>query len=347
MDKLKFLLIFNLLLWVIPCLGQKIKSKDGVLLGERNEFISSCTNSIDNKLMTINGIEIESLKFCSCVCDKIMPTINSWELKKAFKENKMSELFMKDRNLEIIMNCIDGKYKINDDFKYEKLDNPELQNKIGVKNCIYELMQDSINRKIWTKELAKNYCECAINKLLTGGYTYKDIQQIQSESSLTLNEITVPCMTEIMKSNKTHIPTNNYNKNDIKGSSSKCEIPLTDFLGKGFKVKISINGLSKYYLFDTGASDLIINSETEKELLLNGILKKENYLNKEEFKLANNQTVIGQKIKVDNIAIGDYTLTNVIIVIIDESNLLCGNSFLDKFKNWEFDKQNKMLILYK
>ena len=92
---------------------------------------------------------------------------------------------------------------------------------------------------------------------------------------------------------------------------------------------------------------MLVDRDTERELLLNGVFKKENYLNKTEYTLANNQTVKGQKIKVDNIVIGDYTLKNVVIAVIDEGSLLCGKSFLDKFKKWEIDKQNKVLILYK
>ena len=52
-------------------------------------------------------------------------------------------------------------------------------------------------------------------------------------------------------------------------------------------------------------------------------------------------------VKVDNITIGDFTLNNVIIGIIDGGSLLCGKSFLDKFKKWEIDEKNKVLILYK
>jgi predicted aspartyl protease len=50
---------------------------------------------------------------------------------------------------------------------------------------------------------------------------------------------------------------------------------------------------------------------------------------------------------VDNITIGDYVLNNVVIAVIDEGSLLCGKSFLDKFKKWELDKENNFLILYK
>ena len=70
-------------------------------------------------------------------------------------------------------------------------------------------------------------------------------------------------------------------------------------------------------------------------------------MNKTEFTLANNQKVKAQMVILDNIIIGDYTLNNVLIAIIDEGSLLCGKSFLVKFKKWEIDKQNNVVILYK
>jgi clan AA aspartic protease (TIGR02281 family) len=208
-------------------------------------------------------------------------------------------------------------------------------------------MKDSDENDIWTYELAKEYCDCAINKLLSGGYTSKDMLEIKDKNSSIFNEIAVPCISEIFKTNNSFKSSNSYNKNDIKGGSYRSLISLTDYFTKGYKIKITIAGVSKYYLFDTGASDLIIDRDTERELLLNDVLKRENYLNTTEYTLANGQKVKGQKVKVDNIVIGDYTLNNVVIAIIDESSLLCGKSFLDKFKKWEIDKQNKVLILYK
>jgi len=245
------------------------------------------------------------------------------------------------------MKCLEGNYKINDDYKFEQTDNPELQKKVGIKTCVNEIINDVEMKEIWTKELAEEYCACAINKLLSAGYTYKDILEIEDENSSTFNEIAVPCVPELVKTRKEFRSSNAYNINDIKDGSYRSLIPLTDYFGKGYKVKITIAGVSKYYLFDTGASDLIIDRDTERELLLNGVLKRENYLNKTEYTLANNQTVKGQMVKVDNIVIGDYTLNNVVIAIIDEGSLLCGKSFLDKFQKWEIDKQNNVLILYK
>lgn len=344
---MKYLTIIYLMTFILPCAAQVVKSKDGVSLGQRSEFISACTKGADKKLMNINGMEIETYKYCACVCDNLIPTINSWEMERAMKENKMTDLFLKDENLEILMKCLEGNFKINDDYKFEYTDNPELQKKFGIKNCVNEILSDGEMNEIWTKELADEYCDCAISKLLSAGYTYKDILEIEDENSASFNEIALPCVAEVFKTNTEFKSSNSYNIYDIKGGAYLSLIPLVDYLGQGYKIKINISGVVKYYLFDTGASDLIINRDTERELLLNGVLKKENYLNKTEYTLANNQTVKAQMVKLDNIIIGDYTLNNVVIAVIDEGSLLCGKSFLDKFKKWEIDKQNNVLILYK
>lgn len=335
----------------LHCAAQVVKTKDGVSLGKRSEFISSCKKGADKKIMSINGMEIETYKYCACVCDNLIPTINSWEIEKAVKENKMTDLFLKDKNLEILMQCLEGNFKINEDYKFEYSNStefsPELQNKVAVKNCVKEIMSDPENKDIWTNELAEEYCDCAINRLFSAGYTYKDILEIEDENSESFNEIVMPCVAEVLKDKTEFKSSNTYNIDDIKGGGYRSLIPLIDYFGQGYKIKITISGVTKYYLFDTGASDLIIDRDTERELLLNGVLKRENYLGKTEYTLANNQTIQAQEVKVNNIIIGDYTLNNVVIAIIDEGSLLCGKSFLDKFKKWEIDKQNNFLILYK
>ncbi|MDG1776715.1 MAG: retropepsin-like aspartic protease [Crocinitomicaceae bacterium] len=348
---MKYLTIIYLMTLTLHCAAQVVKTKDGVSLGKKSEVISSCTKGADKKLMSINGMEIETYKYCACVCDNLIPTINSWEIEKAVKENKITDLFLKDKNLEILMQCLEGNFKINEDYKFEYSNstefNPELQNKVAVKNCVKEIMSDPEYKDIWINELAEEYCDCAINRLFSTGYTYKDILQIEDENSESFNEIVMPCVAEALKDKTEFKSSNTYNIDDIKGGGYRSLIPLIDYLGQGYKIKITISGVTKYYLFDTGASDLIIDRDTERELLLNGVLKRENYLGKTEYTLANNQTIQAQKVKVNNIIIGDYTLNNVVIAIIDEGSLLCGKSFLDKFKKWEIDIQNNFLILYK
>ena len=344
---MKYLTLLCVITFTLNCSAQIIKTKDGVTIGKRSDLIASCTKGAEKELMKFNGIEIETYKYCSCVSDNLIPTINSWEMEKAVNENKIIDLFLEDKNLEILMNCLEGNFKVDDDYIFEDSSNSETQRKFSIKSCVKEILDAPENNDLWTKKLAEEYCECAMDKLFSEGYTYKDIQEIEDENSESFNEIAMPCISLVLGDNPEFKSSNTYNINDIKGDKYRSFIPLVDYLGQGYKIKISISGVSKYYLFDTGASDLIIDRDTERELLLNGVLKRENYIGKTQYTTANNQIMEAQMVKVNNITIGDYTISNVVISVVDEGSLLCGKSFLDKFYKWEIDKQNKVLVLYK
>jgi clan AA aspartic protease (TIGR02281 family) len=122
---------------------------------------------------------------------------------------------------------------------------------------------------------------------------------------------------------------------------------LVNYYEQGYKVKISIDGISKYYLLDTGASNLIINRDVERDLLINGSLTKKDYLGTELYSLANNQNVTAQLVRLNNIKIGEYVVNNVTAAIIDDGSLLCGIGLLEKFRKWELDNGEEMLILYR
>jgi predicted aspartyl protease len=213
--------------------------------------------------------------------------------------------------------------------------------------CVDEVLKRDGIRQEWTQASAETYCECTISKMLSSGYNFEDFEQIKDQNSPLYNEMILPCLTMAYKTQDEFKSHNSYIPEDIKGEPSKSTVPLIDYLGKGYKLKITISDVSKYFFFDTGAADLIIDRETERVLLLNGALKKDSYLNKSNYTLANKQNLNGQLVKISNISIGDYTLNNVVIAVIDNSALLCGKNFLDKFKNWEIDEDKKVLILYK
>ena len=109
--------------------------------------------------------------------------------------------------------------------------------------------------------------------MFSNGYDLEEILQAEDENSPAYNEIVLPCVKEVMFEK---IENSNLNKSgDVTGIDSKISVPLIDDFDNGYKVKVSIDGVSKYFLIDTGASDLIIDSDLERELLLNGTLKKD------------------------------------------------------------------------
>ena len=87
--------------------AQDVKTKDGIAIGKRSDFIKSCVKGANKKLMNFNGLEIETEKYCSCVCDNLIPQINSWEMQEAAKENKMYD-FRANVTLELDTDQVQG-----------------------------------------------------------------------------------------------------------------------------------------------------------------------------------------------------------------------------------------------
>ena len=350
----KLLLIFIM----IPFLtvSQIVKSKDGVEIGDRKDFIRTCTVSglKTAQELNIGNVTVGWREYCGCVVDKLIPNITSRELMDAYLENDIMSLFFKEDNLEFLMSCVEGfasdnetalsnlELKIDNDPKIAKI-----QRDLSLKECIkgfYENSSDEYEDLISEDQII-DYCNCAVDKMFEGGYTFGDMLQVENENSDSYNEIVMPCINEILESKS--ILNNVNTKLRVTGGGISSRIPLVNYFGNGYKLKINIDGVESYFLLDTGASDILINRDIERELLLNGALSRKDYIGKTEYIMANNQSVEAQIIRVDKIKIGDYSVSDVEIAIIDYCALLCGISFLDVFEKWEIDKNSKTLILYK
>ena len=55
---MKYLTIIYLMTLTLHCAAQVVKSKDGISLGKRSEFISNCKKGANKELLNINGMEI-------------------------------------------------------------------------------------------------------------------------------------------------------------------------------------------------------------------------------------------------------------------------------------------------
>lgn len=343
-------LILILLSFPMIGFGQSIYSKDNVNLGDREAFITTCVGSA-NKVINLNGIDIKMTSYCSCVCDQLMPELYSWEMEEAVENNALMELFTIDKNFKILLDCATSNVKVEDDynFGYKSFEEySEAEILFGIKSCVFEAKKDSELTELFTNSQIYSYCSCAIEKLIREGYNVGQLNKIEDENSEAFNEITLPCIEKLLFEDGISEPfKNEYIIDDISGNHYMNEIKLNNFLGNGYKIRINIDGVVKYFLFDTGATDLIIDSEMERELIFNGSIKKEDYLGEQEFVLADNSIVIGRVVRLNNIKIGDYIVDNVIVSVLDGGSLLCGLGLLDKFRKWDFIKDSGSLKIYK
>ena len=311
--------------------GQNIRTKDGVLIGKRDELFYSCKQIFDKDIASHNYKgNLISKEICDCLLDSLIPMFNYNELQSASKNLNLDLLFENPHNSNKTCQCL-NKFYMN----------------LEVRSCVGDFLNNSAEGESLSYEQAVNFCSCYIPKLYASGFSYKDDKDVENQNSPFYNEIFLPCLNSVLQGNLNNDSFNSYIPNDILGGGSISKIKLIDYLGQGFKLKIIINGISQYFLFDTGASIMIINSETERQLIKNGALKKSNYLEEKEFTLADGSTVLAQVVKINNVVIGDYTVNNVQCAIVKNGSLLCGKGFLDKFQKWHLDKENLNLTLYK
>jgi predicted aspartyl protease len=153
-------------------------------------------------------------------------------------------------------------------------------------------------------------------------------------------------MSSIKKEGATGSTNNTKNSEDIIGTNNSETIPLTKLLNV-YKLKVSFGSIEKYFTLDSGANDVFINGDLERELLLDGLIKKSDYLSTHPYRMADGTMVDCRRIKLNNITIGGYTINNVIVAISDKSAgmLLLGKSLLDKFSDWKIDNKKEELIL--
>jgi len=348
---MKRCLFILLLAAASPCVSsQDIKTKDGVSLGSKKSLIDGCVKSAKSSMVNFNGVEINTTRYCSCMVEKLIPAVYYKEFEKAISSNKLMELFMEDKNFKILLECVGGNVVYDSSFKIDQYNKPEdtvIIRKMSIKNCVVELMKFGDTSSFYTRKDAEEYCDCAINKLFGQGYTLKDVSTVSDVNSPIYNEIVLPCVTNILFKKTLPGERNVYSANDIQGTTAYSSVPFVKRPAGTLSVKIGIGGTSNYFLFDTGASELIINSDIERDLLIDGFLKREDYLGMKTFVLANNQEIDAQLVKLKSVKIGEYTVSNVVAAVIKDGALLCGTGFLEKFKKWELLTAENVLILYK
>lgn len=341
------LIIIMAVFFSIESFCQPIYTTDLVFLGYREDFFSNCMEDTKDKYLNVYNHIINKYYYCTCTCDELIPRLSSKEVIEAIENESLYTLFLKRKYYKIVEPCIKHYAVIKDVYSENSKNKPDEVKKIYVQMCIDGFSHDSVTYAMITEQKIREYCECLVTEILDRGYNYAQFYEFEKEESEAFNEIMLPCHDEVFGYLKLNNSNIGYVPEDILGDDSYSKISLTEYIGQGYKLKISINGIANYYLFDTGASTLLITNDMEHELIISGAIAESDYKGYEYFELANKKIEKARIVVLNNVTIGDYTVNNVKAAIVEDGSLLCGNSLLNKFRKWELDSENKCLILYK
>jgi hypothetical protein len=139
---------------------------------------------------------------------------------------------------------------------------------------------------------------------------------------------------------------NNSSEIKVKGPPF-ASIPLT-VTGTMSKVKITIGSSSKYYLLDSGATECFISDSYAFELYMDGIITDNSFLESQYYTLADGSYVLCERVQINNVKIGNYTLDNVVFCIAESDIVfLCGKNVLNVFGTWKINNNKSILEVTK
>ena len=211
-------------------------------------------------------------------------------------------------------------------------------------SCIQNLRQNT-NRNL-DEDNVKNFCSCQLNLIKTKKLSDAQLRDLDNPNSLLFYEVIYKCGDPFREKGEI---TNDWtiNAKDYITGPDVDTVNITTINGLSY-VQIIIGSLVQFWLFDTGASDLLINNDMEKILQQEGVLTQQNYLGTGEYEMANGVVDTCRKYLVQNTKIGKFTVNNVVVAVTDKGKrIIVGKSLLNKFNNWELNNEKDILILNK
>jgi clan AA aspartic protease (TIGR02281 family) len=111
-----------------------------------------------------------------------------------------------------------------------------------------------------------------------------------------------------------------------------------------WKVKLGLGDSQKYFLIDSGASELVINEDWASQLRTKGVLSPYP-TDVIELTLADGRTIAGEIYQASSLNIGECSIDDFEVVVVSEGGMLCGMGVLSLFSSWQIDEPNEQLIL--
>lgn len=109
-----------------------------------------------------------------------------------------------------------------------------------------------------------------------------------------------------------------------------------------YYVPITVNGLNLRFIFDTGASSILISSAEAAVMLRQGLIEQDDILGQAQMEDASGNISTGAVVNLKTVVIGDITLHNVEATVVDnmQAPLLFGQTALSKFGKVSIDYEH-------
>lgn len=337
MNPILFIILSFCLMHSTNTFGQDefLYSSDGRTISRQRQLIQSCLMSLNKK---------KSDPTARAICECQVNLINGHFTFKQFKKHttngiiNFEDLIKEDSALDkAIEKCYTQTGKI-------ALLSAESNGTKFITGCMSSI-QANTNKKLDTVKL-KSFCTCQLNLIKTKRLSDAQLEALKNPNSLIFYEMLYKCGNPFSERDDKSNEWNENSKNFIRGPETDT-VDILPFNGMTY-VKLKIGSSVQFWLFDSGASDLLITKELESILKNENIINDSNYLGIREYEMANGSIDTCKSYKINEVKIGHFSVDNITIAVSEKGKkLIAGKALFNKFRYWFLNNQRSELILTK
>ena len=293
------------------------------------------------KALKKSPTDITAVKACDCQADKLDWHFTNSQYKKNtsyYSVLNVEKMIKEDTALSRDLDaCLKNSGQLTllqaDGFKKE-----------FVENCMKSIQKSTV-KKLDSVKL-ENFCICQLNLVRSKKVSDIEMKTLNNPNSLFFYEMMYKCGNPFTEEGSNASNWNQQMANNVIGPGADTIHILT--LNGMTYVKVKTGSMVQFWLFDTGASDLLINTEMEQQLKEENILGNDNYLGTEVYEMANGTIDTCRRYSINNVRIGNYSVNNVQVAVTQKGKkIIVGKALLNKFRNWVLDNRDNTLILTK
>lgn len=334
--KHQFLLFSFLLFLGASVFGQrKIYTSEELPILDRGDLVEDCLQALNKDRSDRTAFAI-----CDCQADKLNGRFSKKQYRQFTKKNiiDLSALIHTDSLLEKeLQDCYIASGKT-------VLLQAEGNEKQFLEQCQQSIQSSS--DKTLDPVRVRNFCQCQLQLVKTKKLTDQDMRMLHDPNSLLFFEMMYRCGDPFAGKDFVERNWTTASALDVKGPAADT-VQVATLNGMSY-VKMKTGSLVQVWLFDTGASDLLINTEMEAALKKEALLTDANYLGTGEYEMANGTVDTCRRYRINNVQIGRFSVDNVVVSVSEKAKrILVGKALLNKFSNWGLNNQENKLVLFR
>ena len=312
-----------------------IYTKEGYEILRSRQLIASCLTGLHK-----DKSDAKALAICECQIYKLDRKFTKKQYKNHTKNHiiDIESLIKEDSLIEKEINACFGKSGQTVLLQAESFETE------FIAGCIKSI-QNNTEKKIDSNRL-QSFCSCQLNMVKSKKISDAEMETLSNPNSLLFFEMMYNCGDPFLEKPDIDRNWSLQSANDITGPASDT-IKILNMQGMTY-LKIKTGSLIQVWLFDTGASDLLITKDMETALKKENFITEQNYLGTGEYEMANGIIDTCRKYKINSIGLGRFVIDNVVIAVSDKARrIIVGKGLLNKFSNWSLNNRDKILILSK